>query len=411
MHLQNGAYFVQNQRLLDLAAQHGTPLYVYDGAKITEKIATLRDAFPGIRLKIKYACKALTTGAILQLMRRHGVELDVVSPGELHLGLRAGYRGDQITFTPSGVHFDEIAEAVEAGAFVNLDNLDVLDEFGRRYGASKPCMIRIKPNVAAGGHQKIMTAHEASKFGIDIRQADEILVLVRKHNLQVVGLHQHTGSDIKNATALIEAAQKLFDLALQFPDLRYLDLGGGFKVAYREDDAVTDMAAFGREMAGYFRHFCERYGRELELWFEPGKFLVSECGYLLASVNVVKPAPGRTFVGLNTGLNHLIRPMMYDAWHDLVNLSNPSPTDLVTYDVVGYICETDTFATARTLSRVRKGDVLALKNAGAYGFTMASNYNARFRPAEVLVYEGQAHLIRRRETLEDLLRNQVDVGL
>lgn len=410
MRLENGSYFVQNQRLTDLASQFGTPLYVYDGAKITEQIAALRDAFPGIHLKIKYACKALTTQGILQLMRRHGVDLDVVSPGELQMGLRAGYRGDQITFTPSGVSFDEIEAAVDAGAFVNLDNLDVLDEFGRRYGASKPCMIRIKPNVAAGGHRKIMTAHEESKFGIDIRQRDDILDLVRRHHLHVVGLHQHTGSDIKPAAAF-EAAEKLFDLAYNFPDLRYIDLGGGFKVSYREGDPVTDIPAFGAEMTQFFQHFCQRYGRDLELWLEPGKFLVSEAGYLLATVNVVKPAPGRTFVGLNTGLNHLIRPMMYEAHHEIVNLSNSSPTDLETYDVVGYICETDTFAAGRTISRTSKGDVLAFKNAGAYGFTMASTYNARPRPAEVLVYENQAHLIRRRESVEDLLRNQVDVNL
>jgi len=410
MRLENGSYYVQNQRLTDLADQYGTPLYVYDGAKITEQIAALRNAFAGINLKIKYACKALTTQGILHLMRRHGVDLDVVSPGELQMGLRAGYRGDRITFTPSGVSFDEIETAVEAGAFVNLDNLDVLDEFGRRYGSSKPCMIRVKPNVAAGGHRKIMTAHEASKFGIDIRQREEILDLVRRYGLHVVGLHQHTGSDISEASALLEAAGKLFELAYEFPDLRYIDLGGGFKVSYREGDAVTDVVAFGAEMTQFFRLFCQRYGRGLELWLEPGKFLVSEAGYLLVSVNVVKPAPGRTFLGVNSGLNHLIRPMMYDAYHDIVNLSNPSPTDLETYDIVGYICETDTFATGRTISRTAKGDVLALKNAGAYGFTMASTYNARPRPAEVLVYENGAHLIRRRESVEDLLWNQVEVG-
>lgn len=409
MRLENGSYYVQNHRLTDLARQFGTPLYVYDGAKITEQIASLRSAFPGIHLKIKYACKALTTQGILKLMLRHGVDLDVVSPGELQMGLRAGYRGDQITFTPSGVSFDEIEAAVEVGAFVNLDNLDVLEEFGRRYGSSKPCMIRIKPNVAAGGHQKIMTAHEASKFGIDIRQRAEILDLVQRYDLHVVGLHQHTGSDIKEATAFREAAGKLFELAFEFPDLRYIDLGGGFKVSYREGDPVTDVAAFGAEMAQFFRHFCQRYGRDLELWLEPGKFLVSEAGLLLVSVNVVKPAPGRTFLGVNSGLNHLIRPMMYDAHHDVINLSNPSPTDLETYDVVGYICETDTLAAGRTISRTTKGDVLAFKNAGAYGFTMASNYNARPRPAEVLVYENRVHLIRRRESLEDLLRTQVDV--
>jgi len=411
MRLENGDFYLQNQRLTDLAAQFGTPLYVYDGAKITSQIATLRAAFPGVNLKIKYACKALTNLAILQLMRRHGVDLDVVSPGELHLGLRAGYTGEQITFTPSGVSFDEIEAAAEVGAFVNLDNLDVLEQFGQRYGGTKPCMIRIKPNVAAGGHVKIMTAHESSKFGIDIRQKDEIRSIVEKYGLNVVGLHQHTGSDIKNASAFLGAAQRIFELALEFPDLRYLDLGGGFKVAYREGDAVTDMTAFGHEMSGYFRHFCERYGRELELWFEPGKFLVSECGYLLVTANVVKPAPGRTFVGVNSGLNHLIRPMMYEAYHDIVNLSNSSPTDLETYDVVGYICETDTFATSRTISRTQKGDVLAFKNAGAYGFTMASTYNSRPRPVEVLLYENKVHLIRERETVADLLRGQVEIEL
>lgn len=409
MHLENGEYVLQNLRLTDLAAQYGTPLYVYDGAKITQKIDSLRAAFPDVHLKIKYACKALTNLSILQLMRRHGVELDVVSPGELELGLRAGYEGRQITFTPSGVSFDEIEMAVEAGAFVNLDNLDVLEKFGQKYGGSKPCMIRIKPNVAAGGNAKIMTAHEGSKFGIDIRQRGEILDIVKKYSLQVVGLHQHTGSDIKEASTFEEVAGKMFELAYEFSDLRYMDLGGGFKVAYREGDTATDIPAFGREMSQFFRHFCQRYGRELELWFEPGKYLVSECGYLLVTANVVKSAPGRTFVGVNSGLNHLIRPMMYDAHHDIVNLSNPDTSARETYDVVGYICETDTFATDRTLNRVSAGDILALKNAGAYGYSMASQYNSRPRPAEVLVHEGRAHLIRRRETFEDLLRNQVAV--
>lgn len=407
MHLHEGQYVIQNQSVLRLAAQFGTPLYVYDAAKITTQIQQLRDAFPGISLKIKYAAKALTTLAVLQLMRRHGVEIDVVSPQELELGLRAGYAGNQITFTPSGVNFDEIEAAVGHGAMVNLDNLDVLERFGQRYGGSVPCFIRIKPNVDAGGNRKIRTAHEASKFGIDIRQRDEILALVERYQLHVVGLHQHTGSDIKEAEALLEAAGKLFELAYEFPDLRAIDLGGGFKVAYREGDSVTDLPKFGTELSGFFRHFCQRYGRELELWFEPGKYLVSEAGTLLVTANVVKPAPGRTFVGVNSGLNHLLRPMMYDAWHDIVNVSNPVGSEQETYDIVGYICETDTFGEARTLPRVTAGDVLALRNAGAYGFTMSSQYNSRFRPAEVLVLDGEARLIRHRETMEDLLRHQV----
>lgn len=407
MHLHEGQYVIQNQSVLQLTEQFGTPLYVYDGARITEQIQRLRDAFPGISLKIKYAAKALTTLAVLQLMRRHGVDIDVVSPQELELGRRAGYDGSQITFTPSGVSFDEIEAAVGQGAMVNLDNLDVLERFGQRYGGTVPCFIRVKPNVAAGGNRKIMTAHEGSKFGIDIRQRELILEIVQRYQMRVVGLHQHTGSDIKEAEALLEAAGKVFELAYEFPDLQAIDLGGGFKVAYREGDSVTDLQQFGTELSQFFRHFCQRYGRDLELWFEPGKFLVSEAGTLLVTANVVKTAPGRTFVGVNSGLNHLIRPMMYDAYHDIVNVSNPASSDLETYDVVGYICETDTFGEARTLDRVTAGDVLALRNAGAYGFTMSSQYNSRFRPAEVLVLDGEARLIRRRETMDDLVRLQV----
>ncbi|MFT4032099.1 MAG: diaminopimelate decarboxylase [Siphonobacter sp.] len=411
MQLRDGSYYIQNQKVTDLAEQFGTPLYVYDGGKIIEQIQRLQESFAGIDLKIKYACKALTTISILKLMRKNGVELDVVSPQELQIGLRAGFTGSQMTFTPSGVSFDEIEFAVEQGAFVNLDNLDVLEKFGQKYGSSKPCMIRIKPNVAAGGNAKIMTAHEGSKFGIDIRQKAEILALVQQYDIKVVGLHQHTGSDIKEASAFLEAASRIFEFAYDFPDLKYIDLGGGFKVAYKDGDYTTDMEHFGKELTGYFQKFCKQYGRTLQLWFEPGKYLVSECGYLLVKTNVVKEAPGRTFVGVNSGLNHLIRPMMYDAYHHIINASNPQAVKKVIYDVVGYICETDNFALGRELDQVRAGDILVLLNAGAYGFSMSSHYNSRLRPAEVLILEGKAHVIRQRETLEDVLQNQVEIEL
>ncbi|TAF93445.1 MAG: diaminopimelate decarboxylase [Cytophagia bacterium] len=408
MELIANQYQVQNLSLLDIAQQFGTPLYVYDAAKIVQKIEELKQAFAQVNLKIKFAGKALTNVSVLKVMRQNGVELDVVSPQELQLGLLAGYEGSQITFTPSGVSFDEIETAVAAGSMVNLDNLSVLEKFGQRYGSSVPCMIRIKPNVAAGGNAKIMTAHDSSKFGIDVRQKAEILQLVEQYQINVVGLHQHTGSDIKTPEAFVQVANIIFEFAHSFKGLKYIDLGGGFKVSYKKDDVVTNMAEVGKELSNAFRAFCQSYGAQLQLWFEPGKFLVSECGYFLTTANVVKHNPTRTFVGINSGLNHLIRPMMYDgAYHEIVNISNPNTTEEETYDVVGYICETDTFGTDRTLKKVREGDVLAFKNAGAYGFTMSSQYNSRFRPAEVLVYQGKAHLIRQRETMEDILRNQV----
>jgi diaminopimelate decarboxylase len=407
MHLTNNQYQIQNVSVLDIVQQHGSPLYVYDADKIIEKINELKAAFSTVNLKIKFACKALTNISILKLMRSQGVELDVVSPQEMQLGLLAGYSGSQITFTPSGVSFDEIEAAIALGSTVNLDNLVVLEKFGQRYGNTVGCSLRIKPNVAAGGNVKIMTAHEGSKFGIDVGQKEQILDIIQKYDIQVIGIHQHTGSDIKTPEAFVQVAAIIFEFAHSFANLQFIDLGGGFKVAYKEGDIVTNMVELGKQLSGAFHDFCSQYGRELQLWFEPGKFLVSESGHLFVTANVVKHNPTRTFVGVDSGLNHLIRPMMYDAYHDIVNVSNPNQSETETYDVVGYICETDTFAKDRQLPKVSEGDILAFKNAGAYGFTMSSQYNSRFRPAEVLVLNGQAQVIRKRETMEDILANQV----
>lgn len=398
---------MNNTTLLNLAATFGTPLYVYDGDKIEEKINTLREAFPEVRMKVKYACKANTNISVLSLMKTLGVEVDVVSPQEMHLALKAGFTPDQITFTSSGVGFEEIEECVNQGVLVNVDNLSALEKFGQKYGNTQPLFIRIRPNVEGGGNLKISTGHGNSKFGIPVEQKAEILRLVNRYDLNIVGLHQHTGSDIKDAHTFIQAAEVMFELAMSFGNLQYLDFGGGFKVAYQEGDAVTDMKDLGEKLSGRFRDFCRVYGRELELWFEPGKFLVSESGFLLAQVNVVKNNPNGTLLGLNTGLNHLIRPMMYDAYHDVVNISKAGLPAEKKYNVVGYMCETDDIAKDRELPDTAEGDVLAIRNAGAYGFTMASNYNSRFRPAEVLVYRGKEHLIRERETLEDILKNQI----
>ncbi|GAA4454865.1 diaminopimelate decarboxylase [Nibrella saemangeumensis] len=408
MQVTNQVYQIQGVDVLDIAGQFGLPLYVYDADKIIEKVNELRSSFTGVNLKIKYAAKALTNISILRLMRQQGTELDVVSVNEARMGLLAGFEPQQILFTPSGVAFAEIEEAIELGLQLNVDSLPLLEFIGRQYGRAVPVSIRINPHIAEGGNIKIQTGHADSKFGISILQRPEIKAVTETYGIPVVGLHIHTGSDFKNADAFLRGAEVLFELAADYPDLRFMDFGSGFKVAYKEGDHVTDLADLGSKVSRAFQAFCERYGRELELWFEPGKLLVSECGSLLVQTNVVKENPSRTFVHINSGLNHLIRPMMYDAWHDIVNVSNPTG-DEKNYTVVGYICETDTFATDRNLPEVRPGDILAFKNAGAYGYMMASNYNSRPRPAEVLVYEGQPYLIRRRETFDDLIRNQVDV--
>jgi len=407
MQLINNQYQIQGLNVLDICAEFDTPLYLYDAETISEKIRALQSAFDGLNLKIKYAGKALTNVSILRFMKSQGVGLDVVSVQEAQLGLMAGFEPADIMYTPNCVSFDEIQQGVEMGLMVNLDNLPALEQFGQTFGGRIPCCIRVNPHIAAGGNHKIQTGHADSKFGISVLQLAQVKQMVDTYAIDIVGLHLHTGSDFKSAHVFMQGAQVLFDAARDYPNLRFIDFGSGFKVAYREGDAVTDMEELGAQLKKAFGAFCASYGRELEIWFEPGKFLVSECGYLLVKANVVKQTPARTFVGVNSGLNHLIRPMMYDAYHDIINVSNPNSGTPEVYTVVGYICETDTLGWDRTLNEVKAGDILALKNAGAYGFSMSSNYNSRFRPAEVLVYQGEARLIRRRETMDDILKNQI----
>lgn len=410
MELRQQKYTIQGLDVIQLAKQFGTPLYVYDGDTIVRQIEKLKKAYGGTNLKIKYAAKALTNISILKFIRKQGVGIEVVSPEEARLALRAGFAPADIMFTPSGVDFSEIVNGVDLGLPINLDNLSSLRKFGEKYGNTYPCGLRLNPSILAGGNLKISTGHSSSKFGISVQQLSEIEEVVNRYNIQVNGLHIHTGSDIKETDAFLKTAETLFAAAKHFPDLTFIDFGSGFKVAYKEGDAVTDVDDLGGRLTKAFNEFCERYGRKLELRIEPGKYIVSESGTLLVQVNVVKATPTITFAGVNSGLNHLIRPMMYDAYHHIVNISNPGAPEKL-YTVVGYICETDTFGADRMLSEIREGDLLAFKNAGAYGFSMASNYNSRPRPAEVLVVNGQAKLIREREKFEDLLRGQVEVDL
>jgi diaminopimelate decarboxylase len=410
MEFLQGSYRIQGIELQSLIRQYGSPLYVYDAEKIFFQLKTLKTAFSASDVKIKYAAKALTNLSILKLMRKFGSDVDVVSIQEALLALRAGFEPGQIMYTPSGVHFSEITEAVDLGLTINIDNLPTLRKFGEKYGDGYPCSIRLNPHIMAGGNLKISTGHSNSKFGISVQQLPEIKEVVATGQIKINGLHIHTGSDITESDVFLKMADILFDVARDFPHLRFIDFGSGFKVAYKEGDIVTNVYDLGIRLTKVFNDFCQSYGRKLELHFEPGKFIVSEAGYLLVTTNVVKTTPSVTFVGVDSGLNHLIRPMMYDAWHDILNISNPKG-EQKPYNVVGYICETDTLAADRMLNEVREGDILAIKNAGAYGFSMASNYNSRLRPAEVMILNGQAKLIREREKFEDLLIHQPDVEI
>jgi len=410
MELVNDRYEIQGVDMQSIAQEFETPVYIYDADKIKRQYETLSSAFAGVNLKVKYAAKSLTNISILKLLKGFGSDLDCVSIQEVEMGLMAGFKPSEILFTPSGVSLSEIDLVVDKGVNINLDNLDILAQFGKKYGGSVPVGLRLNPHVMAGGNEKISTGHINSKFGISVTQLDEILDCVAQFNLVIKGLHIHTGSDILEADVFLKVANILFKAAKSFEALEFLDLGGGFKVAYKEGDITTDINDVGEKLSEAFNNFCDDYGKQLELWFEPGKFLVSEAGYLLAKTNVVKKTPNNVFVGVDTGLNHLIRPMMYDAYHEMVNVSNPKGKKGV-YTVVGYICETDTFGSERELNEVSKGDLIAIKNAGAYSFSMSSNYNSRFRPCEVMIHNGEAKLIRERENMDDLLRKQVIIDI
>ena len=392
--------------IASLVSTFNTPLYVYDTSVIGERYRQLTSAFTGNRVRIKYACKALSNLNILKYMKAIGAGLDTVSVQEVWLGLKAGFAPADILYTPNCVSMDEIRLAVEAGVQVNIDNISILEQFGHAYGGSVPVCIRINPHVMAGGNLNISTGHIDSKFGISVYQMRHVERIVESQGMVVNGLHMHTGSDILDVDVFLRGAEILFETTRYFPDLQFVDLGSGFKVPYKPDDYFTDIEELGKRLSERFAVFCQEYGRDLELWFEPGKFLVSQSGTFLVKANVIKQTTATVFVGVDSGMNHLIRPMLYNAYHHITNVSNPSGTPRI-YTVVGYICETDTFGWDRKLAEVREGDILAFSNAGAYGFSMASNYNSRFRPAEVWVHEGRAELIRKRETFEDLLHNQV----
>lgn len=389
-----------------LVEEFGSPLYVYDAAVIERQYTQLRDAFAGLKLRLLYACKANSNMAIIRLIHGLGAGIDAVSIHEIELAMRCGVPASDILYTPNCVAFAEIERAVELGVLVNIDNISVLERFGQQFAAT-PCAIRINPHILAGGNAHIQTGHIDSKFGISIHQMRHILRVVKGYGMNIAGLHMHTGSDILDPETFVTGAEILFDHAADFPDLRFIDFGSGFKVPYKPDDVATDVNALAATLIGRFQAFCADYGRELELWFEPGKFLVSESGWLLTTATVLKQTPSCAFIGTDSGLHHLIRPMFYDSYHTIVNADRLDGTQRI-YTVVGCICETDTFGTDRKLSETAEGDILAIRNAGAYGFAMSNNYNSRPRPAEVLVRDGAARLIRRRETLEDMVRTQIE---
>ncbi len=399
---------LSKEQLINIANEYGSPVYVYHAEKIEEQFNLLNNAFLTCNAKFFYACKALTNINILRLMHQLGANLDCVSINEVKLGLQAGFQPKQILFTPNCVDLEEIEAGKILGVHLNIDNISMLERFGNKYGNRYPVCIRLNPHIMAGGNFKISTGHVDSKFGISIHQIRHIERVVKTTGIHVTGLHMHTGSEIKDVNVFLQSLEVMFEKAQHFPQLEFLDLGSGFKIAYHDDDAETDVVELGKKVAEAFVSYENANEKKIEIWFEPGKYLVSEAGYFIVKANVIKQTTATVFVGVNSGFNHLIRPMFYDSYHRIQNISNPDGAERI-YTVVGNICETDTFAWDRKLNEVREGDYLVFYNAGAYGFEMSSNFNSRLKPAEVLVRDNNAYLIRKRDEFADLLRNQVEV--
>ena len=401
---------MKESTLLQIAKDFGSPVYVYNSETIINQYNRLTSAFQKVKnLRINYAVKALSNISVLKLMQTLGSGLDTVSIQEVKLGLTAGFKPEQIIFTPNGVSLEEIETVSKLGVQINIDNLSILEQFGTKYPKTPVC-IRINPHVMAGGNTNISVGHIDSKFGISIHQIPHILRIVENTNMNINGIHMHTGSDILDIDVFLYASEILFDTATHFKNLDFIDFGSGFKVPYKTGDIETNIEELGTKLSKRFNEFCKTYGKPLTLAFEPGKFLVSEAGYFLAKVNVVKQTTSTVFARVDSGFNHLIRPMLYGSQHEIINISNPKGKERF-YSVVGYICETDTFANNRRINEITEGDILCFKNAGAYCFTMASNYNSRYRPAEVLWHNNKAHLIRKRETFDDILKNQIEIQL
>ena len=399
---------MEDNTLLKIAKDFGSPVYVYDAEKIKYQYRRLTSAFSKVKkLKLNYAVKALSNISVLKLFNQLGSGLDTVSIQEVQLGLKAGFKPEDIIFTPNGVSLAEIEKAAKLGIQINIDNLSILEQFGTKHPKTPVC-IRINPHVMAGGNTNISVGHIDSKFGISIHQIPHLLRIVENTNMNINGIHMHTGSDILDIDVFLYASEILFDTAKNFKNLEFIDFGSGFKVPYKLGDIETNIEELGEKLTQRFNEFCKDYGKPLTLAFEPGKFLVSEAGYFLTKVNVVKQTTSTVFAQVDSGFNHLIRPMLYGSQHEIINISNPSGRERF-YSVVGYICETDTFANNRRINEITEDDILAFKNAGAYCYSMASNYNSRYRPAEVLWYNKKPHLIRKRETFDDILNNQIEI--
>ena len=395
MQQQRLKYYIGDISAELLAKAYGLPLYVYGADIIRAQFLKLRRSLPK-GTSIYFACKANANPEILKLLQKLGSSVECVSKEEVVAAMRAGFTADTVLYTCSYATTEELTYVLSKKIKINIDSLGQLNKVGKmRPGSS--VSIRINQGIGAGHHSHVITGGKDSKFGIYHTQINDIKKVAHKYKLKINGLHKHIGSNVLDEKILSKAAKVLLETAKHFPDIETVDFGGGLGIPYRPNEKRLDLIKFGKRLQLSLEKFAKELGRPIHAAVEPGRFLVAEAGVLLAQVTDIKKTPHKTFVGVNSGFNHLLRPAMYGAYHEIINASNlKGKKEKVT--IVGNVCESgDIFGEGRLLSTPREGDILAILNAGAYGYTMSSNYNLRLRPAEVLV-EGKKHrLIRKRQ--------------
>lgn len=407
--LKEADLFPEGKVLVDLAKKYGTPLYVYDGNLMARRFKELHHFIKWPKLKILYAMKANYNIAVLKLLKENGAYLDAVSPAEVHLALKLGYSPGQILYTANNITDREMHDVKKTNVLMNIGSLSRLEKYGRVYPGTEVCL-RFNPDVVAGAHEYVKTGGELTKFGILLQDVTSVKKIANQYHLKIIGLHEHTGSGIAEAESVYQSMKNLLSIAKSenFPYLCFVDFGGGFKVPYSPDEKRINYEKFGEKIAEIFAGFCQEYGKELEMYFEPGKYIVAEAGSLVVQVNTLKDNRGRLIAGTDSGFPQLIRPVVYGAYHHIQNLSNPGGA-VKKYDVTGNICETgDCFAVQRDLPEIREGDFLAIRNSGAYCYSMGGIYNLRPMPAEVLIINGEDHLVTGRLSNEDLAESIIN---
>ena len=390
-----------------LICQYGSPLYVYNEAILRQRCRDVANLVSYRPFTANFSCKANTNVELLKIVRSEGLLGDAMSPGEIYMLKQAGYKGEEIFYIPNNVSEEELTYAVNEGVMVSIDSLSQLERFGRLFPGHEVA-VRFNTGHGAGHSEKVITAGKKTKFGIGDDQVDEVETILKKYNLTMMGINQHVGSLFMEGEAYLAGTARLLELAMRFKDLKLIDLGGGFGMPYHKGEGRLDLEALGSRLSVMLEDFAEKYGRRVTFKIEPGRYICAECGVVLGRVEALKEHAGVRYVGTDIGFNVLQRPVMYDSFHEIEFYRNGQLVEgeETPATVVGNICESgDKLAYDRPLPQAEEGDVVAVLDAGAYGYSMASTYNQRLRPAEVLIMEnGENRLIRRRESFEDLMR-------